>query len=177
MNSYVRTNEGAPEIFVGEDQLEAIAVRMMEERGLNRVEELLSLAIPERIIGACEWWDERRSRSRNPVHPELLAWKIRQGGEELRAGSLLIERPCPVTPQLRAAWAPVSHRLRELLGRPMFEIWIAPLHPHEHSDAGWVLGGPTATVTWTMRRFGRFFDRAAAVPVRVVGCGHTEERP
>jgi hypothetical protein len=56
----------------------ATALREMRARGIDNASELLEYADPDKIIGACHWWDARKSR--NNVGPGLLAQKIRAGG-------------------------------------------------------------------------------------------------
>lgn len=51
------------------------AVAAMQSRGLNNVDDLLSFATPDRIVGACRWWDGKRGAGTG-----VLAQAIRRGG-------------------------------------------------------------------------------------------------
>jgi len=147
------------------------AVAAMEARGLNRVEELLECAEPERIIAACTWWDEQHG-----VRAGLLAQAIRDGGRAPAKALIGVEGDCTLTADLDEAWKSARAALRQSVDEATFSIWLAPLHPHEHAHAGWVLGCPARQVAWTADRFRRVLEGAAGEPVQLVGCARSGDQ-
>lgn len=147
------------------------AVAAMEARGLNRVEELLGYAEPERILASCEWWDKQGNAGTG-----LLAQTIRDGGRAPAASAIGVEGPCTLTAGLDEAWESARAALRQSVDEATFNIWLAPLHPHEHAHAGWVLGCPARQVAWTADRFRRVLEGAAGEPVQLVGCARSGDQ-
>lgn len=151
-----------------DDLTRARALAMMDQRGLNRTDALIDQASPERIVAACEWFDAKVNAGEK-ITPRLLAWTISRGGITPKPGK---PEPatCRRTPELDAAWAVIAPALRTTVGADTFDIWLAPAHPHQHGQEGWLLGAPAATASWVARRFGRLLERAAGEPVGVEAC-------
>jgi DNA-binding transcriptional ArsR family regulator len=164
-NSSRTTPSTAPYVRTpAEEDRRGEAVAAMEACGLNRVEELLGYAKPERILASCEWFGKQRGAGTG-----LLASTIMDGG---RAP---VEAPigaCTLTTDLDEAWASVRPALRQLVGDVTFNLQLAPLHPHERTDAGWVLGCPAGQVAWKAR-YRRVLEQAAGQPVRLVACARS----
>lgn len=86
--------------------------------------------------------------------------------DELRAW--LAEHPA--TAALHTELAPILQHLRGRVDEGTFTIWIAPLHAHEISDSGLVLGTDPSLAAWTADRYGELLSQIAERPVRVIAC-------
>jgi hypothetical protein len=58
---------------------ELVAIRMMQDRGLDDARAFLLHAKATTIIETCKWWDAEKTAGRK-ISKGLLAWKIKQGG-------------------------------------------------------------------------------------------------
>lgn len=77
----------------------------------------------------------------------------------------------PATAQLQQALVPILNRARDLIDAGTFAIWLDPLHAHQITDAGVVVGTQPDLKAWTTERFGGMLATLAGRPVRVLGCG------
>jgi len=87
-----------------------------------------------------------------------------------------------VTPELRAAWAPIMAQLERVVDEPTRKLWLDGLHLHAAGDE-LVIGCGHGATRWVNERFGKVITAAAEpvvgadVPVRIVECGcAVEER-
>jgi hypothetical protein len=77
----------------------------------------------------------------------------------------------PLATELAAEWAPIAAQLVERTGGDEgATIWLRPLHLHQSSADGLVLGCPPQQGRWTQDRFGRLLEEVAGRPVRIVEC-------
>jgi hypothetical protein len=78
----------------------------------------------------------------------------------------------PVTHELRAEWAGIETRLREIVDEPTFNMWLAPLHLH-HADGDLLIAGTSPEgIGWIKTRF-RDVLRAALEGrcMDIIACG------
>jgi hypothetical protein len=84
-------------------------------------------------------------------------------------GQCSMDRGAAPTPA-EGEWAALVPKVREALGGPTFDIWIAPAHAHAGPDGELLLAVPKELFAWVSDRFNALLDRLAGRHVDVVIC-------
>jgi hypothetical protein len=150
-----------------------------DSRGINRQEPSGEPSPPK--SPTADFGDEQLDLALGgdaPLGPALSPWPSsdRRREHAAVAGARRAELDAwlaqhPATPALQDHVRPVLAELARRVPDHVVAIWIAPLHAHQATDQGIVLGTAPALDDWTSQRYGPVLEQIAGRRVLVLDCG------